>query len=266
MKSVVVAGQRLAVEDRGSGPPVLLVHGFPLDHAMWDAQIECLAERYRVIAPDLRGFGRSDPLPAGCSAVTMARFADDLAGLLAALAVEGPAAVCGLSMGGYIAWEFWRRHRARLGKLILCDTRAAPDAPEAVAGRFQNAARALAEGTAFLAETLLPRLVAPETLQAEAEIPARLRQWITAALPQTVAAALRGMACRSDARPWLGAIDCPTLVLVGQYDAISPPEEMQALAAQIPHARFVIIPSAGHMAPMENPQATNAALLSFLSS
>lgn len=264
IKSVVVAGQRLAVEDRGRGQPVLLVHGFPLDHAMWEAQIESLGQHYRVIAPDLRGFGRSDPLPAGCAAVTMARFADDLAELLAALGVEAPAAVCGLSMGGYVAWEFWRRHRARLGKLILCDTRAAPDTPEARATRFQNAARALAEGTAFLADTLLPRLVAPETLRADAEITARLRQWVTTASPQTVAAALRGMACRSDARPWLGAIDCPTLVLVGQHDAISPPDEMQALAAQIPRARFEIIPAAGHMAPMENPSATNAALLAFL--
>ncbi len=264
MKSVDVGGQRLAVEDRGSGPPVLLVHGFPLDHGMWDAQIEALARHYRVIAPDLRGFGQSAPLPAGCTAVTMACFADDLGALLAGLGVEGPVAVCGLSMGGYIALEFWRRHRWRVGKLILCDTRAAPDAPEALAARFQNAARALAEGTAFLADTLLPRLVVPATLQANAAITGRLREWIAAASPHTVAAALRGMACRSDARPWLGAIDCPGLVLAGQHDAISPPDEMQAMAAQMPKARFATIPEAGHMAPMENPQAVNAALLSFL--
>lgn len=266
MKSVIVGGQRLAVEDCGSGRAVLLVHGFPLDHSMWDAQIETLSRHYRVIAPDLRGFGRSDPLPANCTAVTMARLADDLAELLAALAVEGPVAVCGLSMGGYIAWEFWRRHRVRLGKLILCDTRAAPDPPEAAATRFQNAARALAEGTGFLADTLLPRLVAPQTLQANAEIVARLRQMMADVPSRTVAAVLRGMACRSDARAWLGAIACPTLVLVGQHDAISPPDEMRSIAAQIPHARFEIIPGAGHMAPMENPSATNAALLSILAS
>lgn len=261
---VDVGGQRLAVEDRGAGPPVLLVHGFPLDHSMWDAQIEFLARRYRVIAPDLRGFGQSDALPAECTAVTMARFADDLAALLDALKVQGPVALGGLSMGGYIALEFWRRHRERVGKLILCDTRAAPDAPEAVATRFQNAARAEAEGPAFLADTLLPRLVAPETLRACPEVVARLRRMIAGARASSVAAALRGMACRSDARPWLAAVHCPTLVLVGQQDAISPPDEMRAMAAAIPQARFEIIPAAGHMAPMENPPATNAALESLL--
>ncbi len=261
---VEVGGQRLAVEDRGSGWPLLLVHGFPLDHGMWAAQIESLAEVARVLAPDLRGFGQSDPLPAECTAVTMARFADDLAGLLAALQVEGPVGVCGLSMGGYIALEFWRRHRGRVGKLILCDTRAAPDAPEAVAARFQNAQRVLAEGSSVLIDSLLPRLVATETLAGDSEVVAHLRRMILEARPQTVAAALRGMACRSDARPWLGAIDCPTLVLVGQHDAISPPHEMQAIAAAIPGARFEMIPGAGHMAPMENSSATNAALKAIL--
>jgi len=265
LQRVDVGGQCLAVEDSGAGRPVLLVHGFPLDHSMWNAQIESLARRYRVIAPDLRGFGQSDRLPTDCTAVTMARFADDLAKVLDALEVEGPVALGGLSMGGYIALEFWRRHQRRVGKLMLCDTRAAPDAPEALAARFQNAIRAEAEGPAFLADTLLPRLVAPETLRANTEAVSRLRRMIAAAAPRSVAAALRGMACRSDARPWLAAIRCPTLVLVGQHDAISPPDEMQAIAAEIPHARFEIIPSAGHMAPMENPSATNAALESFLS-
>ena len=105
MKTLEVNGIELATLDRGSGPPVLLVHGFPLDHTMWDAQVEALSEQYRVIAPDLRGFGRSGVTE---GKVTMEQFADDLAGLLDGLEVAGPVVFCGLSMGGYVAWEFWR--------------------------------------------------------------------------------------------------------------------------------------------------------------
>ncbi len=109
----------LNVIERGSGPPLLLVHGFPLDHQMWRGQIDELAEDFRVIAPDLRGFGASDATE---GTVTMQQFADDLANLLDQLSVQQPVRLCGLSMGGYIAWQFWRRHGDRLSHLILCDT------------------------------------------------------------------------------------------------------------------------------------------------
>jgi pimeloyl-ACP methyl ester carboxylesterase len=261
VKSVSVGDVRLAVEDRGSGPPVLLVHAFPLNHSMWDALAALLEGRCRVIAPDLRGFGRSDVTD---GTVTMGQFADDLAGLLDALEVAEPVVLCGLSMGGYIAFEFWRRHGRRVRALVLCDTRAAPDAPEAAANRLQTAQRVLEEGPGFLAETMIPKLLAPKTLRDRPEIVEGLRQVMLSTDPRGIAAAQRGMAARADATPLLPHLDCPTLLVVGQHDAISPVAEMQSIAGQIPRARLVTISNAGHLAPAENPDEVHAALAAFL--
>src|SRR5438094_4929210 len=133
-KLVAIPGSTLNVEEVGQGTPILFVHGFPLDHTMWRHQIADLSSDFRCIAPDLRGFGQSS-VTAGT--VTMEQFADDLAELLEALHVTEPIVFCGLSMGGYIAWQFARRHAPRLKGLILCDTRADPDAPEAAADRLK---------------------------------------------------------------------------------------------------------------------------------
>lgn len=260
-KRVPLDDVTLAVADRGAGRPLLLVHGFPLDHTMWRGQLEDLSSDYRVLAPDLRGFGRST----GTAAVTtMEQFADDLARLLDALGVSEPVALCGLSMGGYIAWEFWRRHRARLAALILCDTRASADAPDAVQNRLRTADRVLAEGVGFLAETMLGRLFAPVTCERQPLVVAALRQVLLAAAPPAVAAASRGMAQRPDSRSILEAIDVPTLAICGVDDAISPVAEMRGMASRIRGARFVEILDAGHMSPVENPRAVNAAMRGFL--
>jgi pimeloyl-ACP methyl ester carboxylesterase len=261
MKSIEVPGAEIEVVDRGRGAPVLLVHGFPLDHAMWDAQVEALPARGRVLAPDLRGFGRSGPAR---ETTTMGQFAADLAALLDGLRIARPVVLCGLSMGGYVALEFWRLYPARVRALVLCDTRAAADTPEAAEARRQTAQRALQEGTGFLAETMLPRLLAPATLQSRPEIVAHVRRMILAADRRGVAAAQRGMAERPDATPLLSQIACPTLVVVGEDDVISPPDEMESLARQVPGSRFVTISAAGHLAPLENPAEVNAALHAFL--
>jgi pimeloyl-ACP methyl ester carboxylesterase len=261
MKQANVRGARLAAVDQGRGQPLVLLHGFPLDHTMWRYQIEALAARCRVIAPDLRGFGAS---PATPGTLTMAAMADDVAELLDGLAIHEPVVLAGLSMGGYVALEFWRRHAARLAGLVLCDTRSAADSAEAAATRRQTAERVLGGGPAFLAEAMLPRLLAPETLAGRADIVAELRRTIESADPEGVAAASRGMAERADATPWLGEIKLPTLVVVGRHDAISTVEEMGQIAAAIGGARLAEIPAAGHMSPLENPAAVNAALEEFL--
>jgi 3-oxoadipate enol-lactonase len=258
---VQLADTQLHLEDRGRGPAVLLVHGFPLDHSMWQAQIEALAGSYRLIAPDLRGFGASGPL---AGTATMEQFADDLAALLDALAIDGPVTYCGLSMGGYIGWQFVRRHRPRLRALILCDTRAAADTPEARAGRRKLAAQVLANGPEVAATAMLGRLLAERTPDRQPDVLERVRQMITGTPRETIAAALEGMAVRLDATGLLESIDVPTLVLVGQHDALSPPAEMRDIARQIRGARFVEIPEAGHLAPMENSDAVNRALTDFL--
>jgi pimeloyl-ACP methyl ester carboxylesterase len=263
MKLQRIADVDLAYEDRGAGPPLLLVHGFPLDHTMWAAQLGALSAAHRVIAPDLPGFGQS-PLPPGRDIMTMEHHADVLAALLDALGIDAPIALCGLSMGGYIAFQFARTYRARLRALVLCDTRAAADTPEAAAGRQVTADRVLREGPAPLAESLLPRLLAPDTLHHRPHIVAAARAMMTASDPHGIAAASRGMAVRPDVTPFLRDIDCPTLVLVGEHDAISPPAEMRSLAAALPRAQFVEIAASGHLAPLEAPDAVNAAIAGFL--
>jgi 3-oxoadipate enol-lactonase len=240
-----------------------LVHGFPLDHSMWHGQIDGLARHRRVIAPDLRGFGRSSGVEPG-SVTSMDQFADDLALLLDAMGVDEPVVYCGLSMGGYIAWPFVRKHRRRLGGLILCDTRCESDAPAAAAARLENARRVMEEGSGVLAGTMLPKLFAARTLAARPELVAGIRAVIEAAPPAGVAAALRGMARRPDATAWLSEIDCPTLVVVGAEDALTTPEQMRAIAARIPQAQIVEIHDAGHIAPYEQPNAFNAAVEAFL--
>lgn len=261
LKSAEVAGARYGFLDEGNGPCVLFAHGFPLDHAMWQPQFEALHGTHRVIVPDLRGFGSSDTTP---GVVTMECFADDLAELLDALSIRGPVTFCGLSMGGYIAWQFWRRHPQRVASLVLCDTRAAPDSAEAGQGRLDTAEKVLRQGRIPLVRAMIPKLFSQATRENNPEMIEDVRQMIGRASPEGIAAALRGMAQREDAREYLDQIDRPTLIIVGQEDEISPVEEMTTIAEAIPNAEFAVIPNAGHMAPLENPEATNAVLLKFL--
>jgi pimeloyl-ACP methyl ester carboxylesterase len=290
MPHVTVNNQRLHVHVGGSGPPLLFVHGFPLDHSMWNAQLGHFARTHRVIAPDLRGFGASEPkrgtgvvsadsgevtkeklgrerLPSPFSdadTVTMAEFADDLADLLDALPVSGPVTLCGLSMGGYIAMHFFARHRARLAALILCDCRAAPDSPEVRQGRLDTAARVLQEGPGFLAETLVARLFSEKSRRERTAIVAATQDVIRRNPPAGTAAAARGMAERPDMTSLLPQIDVPALLIVGSEDAISPPKEMHSMAAAIPNSTLVEVADAGHMAPLEDPPPVNTALERFL--
>jgi 3-oxoadipate enol-lactonase len=260
--ALVQAGEvRLNVVERGSGAPLLLVHGYPLDHTMWHGQLDGLADHWRVIAPDLRGFGQSDVKPGTAS---MDQMADDLARLLDALKVTRPVVLCGLSMGGYVAWQFVLRHDSRLAKLVLCDTRAIADTPEAAAGRRKSADKVLAEGPAVAAEALLPKLFAAQTYQMQPQIVEATRQVILRTHPAGIAAALLGMAERPDVTSRLAQIDIPALLICGQHDGISPPDEMRQIAAKMPHAHYVEITAAGHMAPLEQPEAVNAAIREFL--
>lgn len=252
----------MTVEDQGQGQPIVLAHAFPLDHRVWEWQIRELSARFRVLAPDLRGFGRTTVTS---GVVTIEQMADDLAAMLDALAIEEPIVLGGLSMGGYVAFQFVRRHRQRLAGVILCDTRATADSEEVRENRLRTAERILNEGTAFLADQMLPRLCCERTFRRQPEVVEKLHRMILDQPPEGVAAAARGMACRSDSRDLLERIDCPTLVLVGQFDAISPPEEMEQMARAIPGASIVVVPDAGHMAPLENGQFVNQAIQDFLS-
>lgn len=262
-REITANGARFRVEDRGKGPVLLLVHGFPLDHRMWEAQIEAFSPSHRVLAPDLRNFGRSEVTG---GVYTMEDAADDLAGLLDVLHGGDPVVVCGLSMGGYISFAFWRRHAARVRALILMDTRTVPDTPQAAKDRLALAERVLREGTALVVDSMWPRLFAPGWDQRNPESAALLRDMMTVPKPEGLAAALRGLARRADSQDVLATINVPTLVLVGESDAISPVEEMRQIAAGISGSRFRVITGSGHMAPMEAPEAVTAEMRAFLGS
>ncbi len=269
MKSANLSTGDLVYIDRGAGQPVLLVHGFPLDHTMWNAQIDTLSERVRVIAPDLRGFGDS-PLGAADPdrGISMERYAVDLVELLDGLnpPINQPIILVGFSMGGYVAWQFVRKYPARLRALVQCDTRAAADSEEARAGRLKMAENVAEWGAVRVAEMMGPKLFAPGTFHLQPEVVSAVRRVVERTLPAGIAAAQRGMAARPDMTRFLPEINVPTLVVAGADDAISPPTEMESIAAAIPDAEFVVIPNAGHMTTMENPTSVNQALLNFIQS
>jgi pimeloyl-ACP methyl ester carboxylesterase len=254
----------LAYADEGPGPVVLLLHGFPLSRAMWVDQLSAIGSIYRVIAPDLRGHGES-PVPEGV--YTMDAMADDVVELLETLEISGPVVVGGLSMGGYVALSLAARYPTRVRALILMDTKAAADTPEAAQGRETMAQAVLAaDSAAPVVAAMLPRLFGKMTSENRPERVLPLKDVMSRTSPQGIAGALRGMAARPDRRVDLPKIMVPTLVLVGDEDVITPPAEAKSMADALPNARLELISQAGHLSPYENPSDANAAILRFLKS
>ncbi len=253
---------RLAYTDEGPGPAVVLLHGFPLGREMWREQVNGIGSIYRVIAPDLRGHGDS-PAPEG--AYTIDEMADDVVELLDTLSLGKPVVVGGLSMGGYVALSLIARYPERVRGLMLMDTRAGADSPEAVDKREELARAVLAAGNAGPAvEAMTPRLFAKITVEQHPEKVTPLRELMERNTARGIVGALRAMASRPDRVGDLAAISVPTLVLVGEDDVVTPPSEAQSLADAIAGARLEVIPEAGHLAPYENPSVANAVMLRFL--
>lgn len=261
MPTAKIGDIELHYVDQGKGRPLLLVHGFPLDHSMWSAQIAELARHSRVIAPDLRGFGQSGVTS---GTVTMQQYADDLAVFLDSLAILEKVVFGGLSMGGYIAWQFWERHPNRLAALVLCDTKAVADDAEAARGRLKTAEQVTSQGPSGLVENMLPRLFCETTLRENPAFVSETRQIMLNSSPVGIAAALRGMAARPDMTGKLSGIRVPTLVVCGESDVISPPKEMRTIASSIPNSRFCEVPRAGHLSPLEQSAIVNGELQAFL--
>lgn len=249
----------LAVDSRGDGPALLLVHGFPLDHGLWAHQVAALA-RWRRIAPDLRGAGVSDAPDGGYS---MTAYADDLARLLDRLHIER-AVVAGLSMGGYIAFEMLRRHGARVMGLILVDTRAEADSVEARKGREDMIEIARTQGAAAVAERMVPRLLGRSTQQTQPHVVEQVKTMVGRTPVPGIVGALSAMRDRPDSTPLLPTIDVPTLVVVGAEDETTPPPAARAMASAIPSAAMTIIPGAGHLSPLEAPTAVTRVMAEFL--
>lgn len=252
---------RISYGDRGREheATLLLVHGFPLDRRLWAAQAGAFTKMTRVITPDLRGHGRSEVV---AGPFTMDQHADDLAALLDHLKIRRTV-VAGLSMGGYVAFAFWRRHPARVQGLILADTRAEPDSEAARSGRDAALARVQQAGAAAYADEMLPRLLGPDSF-ANAKMARIVRRMMAEQPVAGIVGALGGLRDRADSRPTLPTITVPTLVVAGEADLVTPPVDAQGMAAAIPGARLVVIPKAGHLSPLENARAFNAAVRSFL--
>src|SRR2546421_6824955 len=228
----VVNNINIGYDDHGIGQPVLFLHAFPLNRSMWSGELVALLqeERYRLVALDWRGFGESD-ITSNIS--TMEQFADDVAGLMDVLGMQD-AILCGLSMGGYAAFAFLRKYPQRVKGLILADTRPGADTAEARANRENVARLAETQGAEAIADLQIPKLISEYTHQHHLEVEMRLRQMFNAATVQGIAAASRGIALRPDSTDLLATITCPTLVLVGEHDALTPPAVAQDYAAKIP--------------------------------
>ena len=249
----------LSVDIRGDGPALLLVHGFPLDRSMWKHQVATLSG-WRRIAPDLRGLGDSDAPEGGYS---MAAYADDLARLLDKLRVQ-KAVVAGMSMGGYIVFEFLRRYRDRVNGLILCDTKAEADTADGKQARDAMAEVARAHGAAAVAERMVPRLLGRTTQQTQPQLIQQVTEMVTRAPVSGIIGALQAMRDRPDSMPLLGTIAVPTLIVVGQEDELTPPANARTMLDAIPSAALTTIAGAGHLAPLEAPTAVSRVFAEFL--
>jgi 3-oxoadipate enol-lactonase len=253
---IQLSGGSFNVLDQGKGPAVLLLHAFPLHHAMWDAQIPALSDRFRVIAPDMRGFGESQPAVPW----TMDDAADDLDELLDKLAISN-CAVVGVSMGGYSALPFWSKYPNRVRRLVLANTRARADNDTEKRGRDEMIAAIEQHGPGILPDRMLPRLLKPN---APANVVRAVRSMIEQASGPAAAYAVMAMRDRADFSATVHKIACPVLVVTGEQDVIIRAEDSKDMAEAIPGARFVTVPDSGHLSNIENPQAFNRALLEFL--
>ncbi len=259
-------GRRIAIRQAGTGVPVLLLHGFPLDHSMWDGQWQLVGPggladgAARLIVPDLAGFGGSD----GPTSPSIAAMADEVVAILDALGGGEPVVACGLSMGGYVAQHLAARHPARLRGLVLVDTKLEADTPEARAGRVDLSERVGRLGPRIAAEAMVPRLLARGPRPDRSEIETRLRSTIERTSVATIQTALGALGDRPDMTAAAAGFSLPTLLVVGAEDMITPPECLERAAAVIDGAELETIPGCGHMTPMEDPAAFNARLASFL--
>ena len=249
-----VNGTRLHIQEQGSGPTALFVHGFPFDSSMWIQQLAGLADIRRCVAVDLRGFGRSAPVSG--EPLTMDQHAEDLVGVLDLISEE-QADVVGLSMGGYVALALAQLYPARLRSLALVDTKAGADSDEGKAGRDAMAEKLVGEGRAAISEAMLAGLLSPE---ASVAARARLRSMVEGCRYETIVGALAGMRDRPDREAVLASVKVPTAVIVGEHDGVTPPAEAELMAAAIADASFTVIPGSGHVTPIEQPAATTAAL------
>ena len=253
-------GFTMAYDDRGRGLPLLFIHGYPLNRTLWEPQIDDLSYTTRVLTVDLRGHGESDPMP---GPYPMDLLADDCISLLDALGITTPIVICGLSMGGYVTFAFYRRYAARVAGLILTATRAGADSSESKANRDKSAVLAQEKGADVIAEAMLPRLLSPKTLTARPDLVDRVRKIMRGISVDGIVGDLTGMRDRMDSTPLLTQINIPTLIIYGADDQIIPLSEVEFMHQAIINSELKIIPDAGHLPNLEQPELFNQVVKEF---
>ena len=258
----VVAGAGIYYVDMGyrSSPAIVLIHGFPFSHAMWNPQIEVLKNSFRIIAYDIRGHGKSN---VGDGQYTLELFVDDLVALLDHLRLE-KVVLCGLSMGGYIALRAIERNPERIRALVLCDTTSNADSNEAKLRRAASIKIVKCAGVAPYAQEFLKAVLTPQNIQNRMDLARSVLGMIESNSPVGICGTLLALAGRTETTTFLPKIHVPTLILVGEYDKITPPELSERMHTLIPNSKLQIVRNAAHLSNLEKPEEFTGHLLSFL--
>jgi 3-oxoadipate enol-lactonase len=245
----------------GGGIPLVFIHAFPLSQIMWEGELKFFERNFQPISMDLPGFGTS---PLRGEETSMESAAEDIEKLLNELVPHEKAVLCGLSMGGYVLFEFMRKHADRARALVLASTRAAADTPEAKANRFNMIRQVESKGASAAVELMIPKLLGKTALQNRPELTEKVRGMILKNTPEGITAALRGMANRRGSTDLLPQIKCPVLILAGEEDALIPPEEARSMKEKLPDGRLAVIPKAGHLLNLEQHEEFDKAVINFL--
>lgn len=262
MHRVTSGDAEICYEVRGDGPPVVLLHPFPANHEIWLPAAQALVTRYRVILPDLRGHGESG---VGEGPATMAKHAADVARILDEEDV-GRAPFVGVSIGGYVLFEFWRRFAGRVAALGLCNTKAAADTAEGRAGRLQAAASVVERGVEPFFESMVPKLMGETTRRTRPDLAEGALRMMRRMSPEDVAMVQRGMAERPDSMPTLQTINVPTLIVTGDEDVLTGVAEADVMRQNISGSRMKVVAKAGHYSPWERADEVGKIVRQFLDS
>lgn len=262
MQRVRSGDAEISFDIAGSGPPVVLLHPFPVCREFWLPVAESLATRYRLIIPDLRAHGDSG---LGDGPATMAKHAGDLVRVMTAAGVER-APMVGVSISGYVIFEFWRQFRERVSALVLCNTKAGADSAEARAARVQAAEDVMKKGTELFFEGILPKVLSETTRRTRPDLVEGALRMMRKMSPEDVAGAQRGMAERPDSIPTAQTINVPTLIITGDEDTATGVPEAEVMKQNIRGSEMKVVAKAGHYSPWEQPQEVGRLLRQFLDS
>lgn len=260
MTRITSSDAELVYEIIGQGPPVVLLHPFPVHHEFWLPAAQALSTRYRLILPDLRGHGDSG---AGEGPATMEKHAADVVRICDHVGIAR-AAFAGVSIGGYLMFEFWRRYRERVAVLALCNTRPQAETPETRAARLKSAADVLERGTGPFIEGMMPRVFGKTTLTNRPDLTDAAQRMMRKMSPQAVNLVQKGMAERPDSVSTLKTINVPTLIIGGDEDVATPVADAELMRQKIPGAQLKVIPRSGHYAVFEQPEEAGSVLRQFL--